>query len=109
MEKMTLNFGHELPKESFLMMIGKHLLGESTVRLEEPSIISPLCSMMNTYRPSDSNSSVKKKVCFRSEKLSGSVDYPMSLYWQDLARMYPNAKVGVYQMSSSRLVIGQLT
>ena len=30
---------------------------------------------------------------FRSERLSASVDYPMSLYWKDLAKMYPNAKV----------------
>ena len=43
------------------MMIGKHLLGESTVQTEEPSIISPLCSMMNNYRPLDSNSSVYQK------------------------------------------------
>ena len=25
--------------------------------------------------------------------MSASVDYPMSLYWKDLARLYPNAKV----------------
>ena len=29
----------------------------------------------------------------RSEQLSACVDYPMSLYWKDLARMYPNAKI----------------
>ena len=29
----------------------------------------------------------------KSNKLSASVDYPMSLYWRDLAKMYPNAKV----------------
>lgn len=28
-----------------------------------------------------------------SRTLSASVDYPMSLYWKDLARLYPNAKV----------------
>ena len=30
---------------------------------------------------------------FRTESLSASVDYPMSLYWKDLARIFPNAKV----------------
>jgi len=29
----------------------------------------------------------------RTESLSASVDYPMSLYWKDLARIFPNAKV----------------
>ena len=29
----------------------------------------------------------------KSEGLSASVDYPMSLYWKDLMEMYPNAKV----------------
>ena len=29
----------------------------------------------------------------RTEQLSASVDFPMSLYWRDLARMYPRAKV----------------
>ena len=29
----------------------------------------------------------------RTERLSGAVDFPMSLYWRDLARLYPNAKV----------------
>ena len=29
----------------------------------------------------------------RSGKLCASVDYPMSLYWRDLARLYPKAKV----------------
>ena len=29
----------------------------------------------------------------RSGQLSASVDYPMSLYWRDLARLYPRAKV----------------
>ena len=29
----------------------------------------------------------------RSERLSAAVDFPMSLYWRDLARMYPRAKV----------------
>ena len=29
----------------------------------------------------------------RSERLSACVDYPMSLYWKDLATLYPNAKV----------------
>jgi len=33
------------------------------------------------------------KAFIRSESLSASVDYPMSLYWKDLARIYPNAKV----------------
>eukprot|EP00092_Neocalanus_flemingeri_P009387 GFUD01010101.1.p1 GENE.GFUD01010101.1~~GFUD01010101.1.p1 ORF type:complete len:282 (+),score=55.81 GFUD01010101.1:104-949(+) len=28
-----------------------------------------------------------------SEGLSAAVDYPMSLYWKDLLKMYPNAKV----------------
>jgi len=29
----------------------------------------------------------------KSERLSAAVDYPMSLYWKDLSRLYPNAKV----------------
>lgn len=29
----------------------------------------------------------------KSEGLSASVDYPMSLYWKDLVELYPNAKV----------------
>ena len=29
----------------------------------------------------------------RSERISASVDFPMSLYWKDLVKMYPNAKV----------------
>ena len=29
----------------------------------------------------------------RTEQLSASVDFPMSLYWRDLARLYPRAKV----------------
>ena len=29
----------------------------------------------------------------RASKLSASVDFPMSLYWRDLARLYPQAKV----------------
>jgi len=33
------------------------------------------------------------KIFIKSEGLSASVDYPMSLYWKDLMEMYPNAKV----------------
>ena len=29
----------------------------------------------------------------RTERLSGAVDFPMSLYWRDLAALYPGAKV----------------
>ena len=29
----------------------------------------------------------------RASQVSASVDYPMSLYWRDLARLYPGAKV----------------
>ena len=29
----------------------------------------------------------------RESQLSASVDYPMSLFWKDLARLYPKAKV----------------
>ena len=29
----------------------------------------------------------------KSESLSAAVDYPMSLYWKDLMKIYPNAKV----------------
>ena len=29
----------------------------------------------------------------RTERLSAAVDFPMSLYWRDLVRLYPNAKV----------------
>ena len=29
----------------------------------------------------------------RASRLSASVDFPMSLYWRDLARLYPGAKV----------------
>ena len=29
----------------------------------------------------------------QSRELSASVDYPMSLYWKDLARLHPQAKV----------------
>ena len=29
----------------------------------------------------------------KTEGLSGSVDHPMYLYWKDLMKMYPNAKV----------------
>ena len=29
----------------------------------------------------------------RTEQLSASVDFPMSLYWRDLAKLYPRAKV----------------
>ena len=29
----------------------------------------------------------------RASRLSASVDFPMSLYWRDLARLYPRAKV----------------
>ena len=29
----------------------------------------------------------------RDSQLSASVDYPMSLFWRDLARLYPGAKV----------------
>ena len=29
----------------------------------------------------------------RSERLSAAVDFPMSLYWRDLATLYPGAKV----------------
>ena len=32
----------------------------------------------------------------RTEQLSASVDFPMSLYWRDLARLYPRAKVVLY-------------
>ena len=30
----------------------------------------------------------------KAEGLSAAVDYPMSLFWKDLVRIYPNAKVG---------------
>ena len=33
------------------------------------------------------------KEFIRTERLSAEVDYPMSLYWRDLVRLYPNAKV----------------
>merc|ERR1712106_385900 len=33
------------------------------------------------------------KQFIKAEGLSASVDYPMSLYWKDLVKMYPNAKV----------------
>jgi len=33
------------------------------------------------------------KQFIKAEGLSASVDYPMSLYWKDLLKMYPNAKV----------------
>jgi len=29
----------------------------------------------------------------RDERLSAGVDYPISLFWKDLVKMYPNAKV----------------
>ena len=29
----------------------------------------------------------------RASRLSASVDFPLSLYWRDLARLYPRAKV----------------
>ena len=29
----------------------------------------------------------------RTERLSACVDFPMALYWRDLARLYPRAKV----------------
>ena len=29
----------------------------------------------------------------RAERLSAGVDYPISLFWKDLVRMYPKAKV----------------
>ena len=34
-----------------------------------------------------------KKVLFKVERLSAGVDYPISLFWKDLIKMYPNAKV----------------
>ena len=33
------------------------------------------------------------KEFIKAEGLSAAVDYPMSLYWKDLMKMYPNAKV----------------
>ena len=33
------------------------------------------------------------KEFIRTERISASVDFPMSLFWKDLVRMYPNAKV----------------
>ena len=33
------------------------------------------------------------KQFIKTEGLSAAVDYPMSLYWRDLVKMYPNAKV----------------
>ena len=34
-----------------------------------------------------------KLVLGRDERLSAGVDYPTSLFWKDLMRLYPNAKV----------------
>ena len=33
------------------------------------------------------------KEFIKNESLSAAVDFPMSLYWKDLMKMYPNAKV----------------
>ena len=35
----------------------------------------------------------KWKEFIEANSLSAGVDFPMSLYWKDLAKMYPNAKV----------------
>ena len=39
------------------------------------------------------------------ERLSAGVDYPISLFWKDLVKMYPNAKV---LFSNSLIVLGGL-
>ena len=33
------------------------------------------------------------RLFIREERLSASVDFPTSLFWKDLVKMYPNAKV----------------
>ena len=35
----------------------------------------------------------EKSIFIRDSQVSASVDYPMSLYWRDLARLQPEAKV----------------
>ena len=34
------------------------------------------------------------RLFIREERLSASVDFPTSLFWKDLVKMFPNAKVG---------------
>ena len=36
---------------------------------------------------------IRNKILSKAERLSAGVDYPTSLFWKDLVKMYPNAKV----------------
>ena len=70
--KMIHLSGLKLPGENFVMRIGETSLG--MIWIVTLSWVSDLCSL-------------------RTERLSACVDFPMSLYWRDLARLYPRAKV----------------
>ena len=37
----------------------------------------------------------------RDERLSAGVDFPISLFWNDLVKMYPKAKVKQTQVEAS--------
>ena len=39
----------------------------------------------------------------REERLSASVDFPTSLFWKDLVKMFPNAKVGGFLKEDLKL------
>ena len=39
-------------------------------------------------------SEVEWRQFIKAERLSAGVDYPISLFWKDLVKIYPNAKVG---------------
>ena len=39
-------------------------------------------------------SEVEWRQFIKAERLSAGVDYPISLLWKDLVKIYPNAKVG---------------
>ena len=39
-------------------------------------------------------SEVEWRQFIKTERLSAGVDYPISLFWKDLVKIYPNAKVG---------------
>ena len=40
-------------------------------------------------------SEVEWRQFIKAERLSAGVDYPISLFWKDLVKIYPNTKVGI--------------
>ena len=43
------------------------------------------------------------RLFIREERLSASVDFPTSLFWKDLVKMFPNAKVGGFLKEDLKL------